>query len=246
MTEKVTLIVLEALKQATAEAAEQRLYRSGKLPGLFSGRTGTNAQAAAWALSEGLLEIVRTEVKGKVAMDWVRATPRGLQFVYEHESPIRALEELRGLLQPAHEGVPVWLAEMRCELQDLSARLANEATRWTHRLESLANRVDETMRRAEAAKVAQPASVPWSVLALSYLDQRRDGGVSGHCPLPELFAAVKERYSDLSMKAFHEGLRRLRDRSAVVLLPFAGNAAELPQPEFALPDGSDLLYYATR
>ena len=39
--DKLTEVLLEALKQALAEPGEQRLFRSGKLPGLFSSRSGT-------------------------------------------------------------------------------------------------------------------------------------------------------------------------------------------------------------
>jgi hypothetical protein len=45
---------------------------------------------------------------------------------------------------------------------------------------------------------------------------------------------------------FHERLRRLRDRRALNLLPFSGSPNEIPEPEYALLDGVDLLYYAAR
>jgi len=44
--------------------------------------------------------------------------------------------------------------------------------------------------------------------------------------------------------AFHEGLRRLQERRALRLLP-ADDSAGLPQPEYALFDGSRVLYSAT-
>src|SRR5439155_25136611 len=78
--DKVMETLLEALKQALAEGGEQRLYRSGKLPGLFAGRGGLNAEAAARAVRDGLLEVVRTESRGKVTTEWARLTPRGVAF----------------------------------------------------------------------------------------------------------------------------------------------------------------------
>ena len=72
-----------------------RLYKSGKLEGLFPGRAGANGDAAALALRDSLLEVVRTETKGKTTIEWVRLTPQGVEFLHEHQSPIRALNELR-------------------------------------------------------------------------------------------------------------------------------------------------------
>src|SRR6059058_291622 len=58
-TDKVLDALIAALKQALAEPDEQRLFRSGKLPGLFATRSGANAEAAERAVRDGLLEVVR-------------------------------------------------------------------------------------------------------------------------------------------------------------------------------------------
>lgn len=249
MIDKITETLVDGLKQAMATPGEQRLFRSGKLSGLFPGRTGVSAEAAARALREGLVQVVRTETKGKITTEWVQPSPRGVHFVYEHESPQRALEELRAVLQTNRDAVPVWLAEIRHELQALAARLTEQAERWTHQFDALSQRVEETLRRAEAGKTAgtngAPRTDPWAVAALAYLDRRSDGA-TGPCPLPELFAALREQYTELSMTAFHDGLRRLRDRQALRLHPFTGQPGELPQPEYAVLDGAVVLYYASR
>ena len=62
-------ILVEALQQALAQGDDQRLYKSGKLDGLFPGRTGKAGDAAALALRDGLLEVVRTEVKGRTTIE---------------------------------------------------------------------------------------------------------------------------------------------------------------------------------
>jgi hypothetical protein len=61
--DKATAILLEALRQGAAASGEQRLYRSGKLPGLFAGRTSLHSEIASQAVRDGLLEMVRTEAK---------------------------------------------------------------------------------------------------------------------------------------------------------------------------------------
>src|SRR6476659_7673590 len=94
-TDRVEFALLQALKQALTEPGEQRLYRSGKLPGLFPTRTGPNPIAASNAVSEGLIEVVRTEQKGKLTVEWARLTPAGVSFLHAHESPRAVLEELQ-------------------------------------------------------------------------------------------------------------------------------------------------------
>src|SRR5919201_5602799 len=126
MADKVTEALVDALKQALAEPGEQRLFKSGKLDGLFAGRGGANAEAAARAVREGLLEVVRTETKGKTTIEWVRPTPRALEFLHAQESPVQALKDLQAVLQVNRERVPLWLTEMRRQEQELAGRLAEE------------------------------------------------------------------------------------------------------------------------
>src|SRR5262245_30477190 len=99
MSERGSEQVIAALKQAVSEPGEHRLYRSGKLAGLFSGRSGAAGNAAAESLRLGLLEVVRTEVKGKIQIDWVRSTPRAVEYLHQHESPIAVLRELQAELR---------------------------------------------------------------------------------------------------------------------------------------------------
>src|SRR5436305_1190934 len=113
MTDRVTEVLADALKRALDDpAAERRLYKSGKLDGLFAGRGGAGGQAAARALAEGLLEPVRTETRGKALIEWVRLTPRGVEFLHERESPAAALHGLRDALRANQRAVPLWLDDM--------------------------------------------------------------------------------------------------------------------------------------
>jgi hypothetical protein len=245
MSDRITEVLAEALKRALDDpAAERRLYKSGKLDGLFPGRGGAGGQAAARALAEGLLEPVRTETRGKALIEWVRLTPRGVEFLHEHESPAAALHGLRDALRANRQAVPLWLADMRAALHGLDERLAADARRWEQRLDALTRRVEETLRRLDAAGPPEEVArvYPWAADALTYLDRRRGGGADGDCPLPELFGALARQHAGLSVGAFHEGLRRLRERRALRLV--AADGTELAQPEFALLDGGAVLYYA--
>ena len=110
--------------------------------------------------------------------------------------------------------------------------------------------LEEALRRAESGRPhlseGAAADAPWAMDALIYLDQRHGAGANGACPMPELFNAVRDKHPQLSVTDFHDRLRRLRDRHALHLLPFAGEGSEIPEPELALLDGAALLYYVSR
>jgi hypothetical protein len=246
--DKVTQALLEALRQALEAGGERRLYRSGKLDGLFPSRAGAAGEAARQALRTNLLQVVRTETRGKVEIDWVRLTPAGVDYLHDHESPVAALHDLRQALRANQQAVPLWLEEMHSTLRHLEGRLSEDAGRWRQRLEALERRVEEALRRLEAAAPLLPPDVleahPWAVDALEYLDRRRAGGAAD-CPLSELFSAVVRDHPSLSVPAFHEGLRKLHERRALQLRP-ASDPDDTPPAEYALLLGANLCQYAQR
>jgi hypothetical protein len=238
--------LLEALKFAIANPGEHRLFRSGKLAGLFPSRAGSSAEAALLALQEGLLETVRTETRGKIVTEWVRATPKAVGFVHDHDSPKSVLRELKELLDVTRAGVPAWMAEAKRELAMLATQFVVRGAAIMTRLDSVAARVESALRRADLyfPTLAAPVSevVPWAVDALEYLDQRTVIGATGDCPLPELFHAVREKYADLALPSFHDGLRRLHDVRAVRL----SESDEMSEPEYAMLVGDRLVYRVWR
>jgi hypothetical protein len=248
--DKVTLALLEALGRALAEPGEAPILKVGDRPGLFAGKSGVQAEAAARANREGLLEIVRTEVKGKSMIDWARITPAGVNFLYDHESPARALVGLKELLETNQRALPNWLAEMQDSLRQLSARLSRDAERWTQQLDALSRRVAEALQRAESVDTrlnnGLASVVPWATDALAYLDRRQVGANGSSCPLRELFAVLKEPHPALSLTAFHNGLRRLQDGRVVRLLPWTDESQPISEPEYALLDGGTALYFVAK
>jgi hypothetical protein len=241
-----TDLLLAALKSALATPGEHRLFRSGKLAGLFPSRAGLGAGASLVALREGLLETVRTETRGKVITEWVRATPKAVEFIHEHDSPRSVLRELKDVLAASRAGVPAWMAEAKAEVAALSERFESRAAALLSHLNDLAVRVEAALRRAETngPAIAEPVGrvVPWAVEALEYLDRRSASGAAGDCPLPELFHAVRAKFPQLTLPSFHDGLRRLHDVRAVRLTP----GGEMSEPEYAVVVDGQLMYAAAR
>src|SRR5262245_14966013 len=149
-----TELLLAALKAAIATPGEHRLFRSGKLVGLFPSRAGLGAEASLLALREGLLETVRTETRGKIITEWVRATPKAVQFIHDHDSPKSVLRELKDVLAATRAGVPVWMAEAKAEVAALSERFEARAAALLTQLADLAARVEAALRRAETTGLA--------------------------------------------------------------------------------------------
>jgi hypothetical protein len=243
MADQVAEFLILALKEAMAQPDEQPLYKVGKQPGLFAARTGPAGEAAQRAVRDGLLEVVRSEIKGKTETDYVRITARGVQYVYQHESPKAVLEELIGVLRLNTAGVPRWVEELRAQFQALANRCAELLERHGRHLGLLAQRAEEALRRLTAGDGTAPLA-PWQLDALDYLDQRKTAAAPD-CPLPELFRFLRTNHPELALDTFHDGLRRLRDRGAVELVPFRGHLSGLAQPEYALLEDA-AVYTAVR
>jgi hypothetical protein len=238
--------LLEALKTAIATPGEHRLFRSGKLAGLFKARVGVQAEAALAAVREGWLEVARTETRGKIVTEWVTATPKAVTFVHDHDSPKSVLRELKQVLDATRSGVPAWMEEAKAEVAALSTRFEERAAGILATLTDLAAKVEAALRRAETdgPAVAEPVSrvVPWAVEALEYLDRRATTGASSDCSLPELFHAVRVKFPELTLPEFHDGLRRLHDVRAVRLAP----SDDMDQPEYAVVVGGQMVYRVWR
>jgi hypothetical protein len=245
--EKRDAALLDGLRAALA-GDEHRLYRSGKLDGLFASKSGLIGEAAALAIREGLLEYARTETRGRFEFEWVRLTAKGVEYLYEHDSPRAVLGEMRDMLAAARSGIPVWQDEMLQSLERLASDITAEMARYLAKLDALTKRVDQALRRVEVnpdLSASLQEVVPWGVDAATYLDRRSEGGAVAACPLPELFGAVRAKHNAITVRDFHDGLRRLADNGAVRLTPWAG-PGPIPQPEYALMADGRLLYHVGR
>ena len=150
------------------------------------------------------------------------------------------------MLQMTASGIPVWVDGLKTELQVLGERLTEQARQISQRIDSLSLRVVDALERAQTSSGSAPvdaaAIVPWGQSALDYLCKRKAGAADSPCPLPELFAALREKHPEVKIAEYHTGLRRLHDRGLVRLLP-VGNPSDLVEPEYALLDGANTFYH---
>lgn len=222
--ERRAVVLFDALRHA-ADGGEHRLFRGGKLPGLFPARSGATAEVALAALADGLLETVRTEVRGKVVTEWVRATPKGVRRLHDTDSPQSVVRELAAAV-----------AATRSELADHGARFARQTAELAARFDALTARLEATQRRADMSVLTERTA--WADSALRYLDCRP--GIP--CPLAELFRAVGDDHPDLTLAEFHTGLIRLTETRALRL------TADGPpcDPEYAVLVGAVACHAAIR
>jgi DNA-binding PadR family transcriptional regulator len=243
-------VLLKALQTALNHGAEMRLYGSGKLQGLFPSRSSASASAATAAVRDGLLEITRTDIKGKASIEWVRITPKGVEFLHGNTTPLGVLRDLRRELTAARDGAPVFLNALQQEWQETTRRLHDQVQQAVYRLDALADRVEEALRRADILGQPLPngvaKSVAWGQIVLDYLDQRYEAGAPENCPLSELYSAVRRQVDGLTLLDFQDGIRRLHDHRVVQLRPFPESADCLPEPEHAIVDGATVLYFAAK
>lgn len=241
--EKQAECLLDALKVATATPGEHRLFRWGKLNGLFPSRVGSSAAAAKFALANGLLEHVRTEARGKLIVEWVRALPKAAAYLDDHDSPKAALRELQEVLGTTRAGVPVWMAQARDEVAQLALRFEHAAREMTRRLDSLSDRVEAALKRLESSAPALGEGlrqmVPWAGVALSFLDRR----ASPEGTLGELFHVARDDDRDLTVARFHDGVRKLIDGG--LLRPMA-SADAIAEPEYAMDYAGQLVWTVSR
>jgi hypothetical protein len=248
--ERRAALILDALRFAITHPKEHRLFQSGKLPGLFTSRLGPAADAALFAIKDGLLETVRTEMKGRLVVEWVRTTPKAIEFVHAHDSPKAVLQDLRDTIGTTRAGLPVWMADMRDEFAGLAAKFEERTRELNTKLDELTRRVEAAIRRTEVGNrpIADGLSqmVPWGVAALEYLDRRQTVSHRPDCPLAELFHSLRRAMPNITVPEFHDGLRRLHENRALQLIGRSTDIGERSDPEYALIVGSELCHFVRR
>jgi len=244
-----TDMLVAALRKVVASGGEHLLFKVSKQEGLFASKTGLAAEVAQNALDRQFIELVRSEGEGKKLCQWVKITAKGIRFLHERESPVRALDEALSLLKKEKEATAVGVVRMQERLEEISEKLLQEASHWTQKIESLEKRILDALDRLEQAGPLVPPGllkeIPWSIEVVRYLQWRRGELDSGKCPLPELFEMLQNAYSYLDCPSFHDGLKKLF-QARVIRLEGVSDPALMDKPEFALLDSGQVYYFACR
>ena len=225
MADKSTRLIFEALTRAAAEPAGVSLHAQKGEPGLFPATTLARA-AAERAKTDGLIEVIHTEPKGRTVRE---ANPRQVL-----EDLVRALEDRQAAV----------------------AELAASATHMTAGLEAIRSAVEEILPRfilpagnngvsMNGTLIPATTSAPDSRIAdlkARLAEWHAASGSTQDCPLPELYRKLE---STVSVGQFHDALRQLHDDHQIYLHPWTGPLYALPEPAFALMVGHEVAYYAS-
>jgi hypothetical protein len=238
--DKSTAVVLAALGQAAANPEGQPLHGSKAQPGLFAG-TPVGRLAARRCLDEGLLQVLRTETRGKTALDLCAITDKGLAYLLSQVSPRQVLEDFVRALEARDAQAGELLqavGHMRSTLEGLKAS---------------AEKVLHQLGQTEKADRAGPScngtrseeTLPGVPAILVALKQWQDSVGSEDLPLPDLCRQAQQVAGPLSIGLFHDGLRQLHEEEHIYLHPWTGPLYAMPEPHFALLIGHEIAYYAS-
>jgi hypothetical protein len=237
MADKSTSLIFEALRRAAAEPSGVPLYGSKSRPGLFASSAAAKMLAQR-CMDEGLLQVVRTEPRGKKTEEICALSEQGIALLLKEVSPrevlaslVQGLEARQGqvtdLLSAVHQ-VQTSLESLKCIAEKALNHVLHPAT---------------TNGVATNGKSNSPELLAGNIL--NHLRSWRNAGNLEDCPMPELHRAAQQGVPSLSIGQFHDTLRRLHAQHQVYLHPWTGPLYELPEPALALLIGHVVAYYAS-
>lgn len=233
MADRSTQLLLDGLSRAAADPAGVPLFGGKSSPGLFAANASGKALARR-CQDEGLLRVVRTEAKGKAALDVCAITEKGLAYLLGQVSPRQVLEDfIRALEAKQSQAGELLLIARRMQAGIDALKLSAEKV------------LQQLQQPAAPPAPCANGSETWPGAALSYLARRQEAGASEDCPLPELFRLARQASPGLTVGQFHDGLRRLLDAGQIYLHPWTGPLYALPEPPYALLVGHEIAYYAS-
>jgi len=232
LADKSTPLILEALSRAAAEPDGLYLHASKGALGLFAASPAAR-QAAQRCKNEGLLQSIRTDIRGKSVAEICAITEKGLAYLIAQASPkqviedfIRALDARQGQLNSVVDAV----RQMHSSLASIRA---------------VAERLNSSAIRPPEPAPSANGSPGWVADVVSRLSNWRQTGASSDCPLPDLYRSALESTPKLTVGQFHDGLRKLHDEERIYLHPWTGPLCDLPEPSLALLVGHEIAYYAS-
>lgn len=227
MADKLTQQIVEALSKAAAEPAGLPLYSSKAEPGLFPSSAKPAAQKC---LADRLLQIVRSEPRGKQSRELHALTELGWEYLLAAVNPKQVLEDFVRAVEQRQEEVG--------ELLDTARHMAGS-------LQGLKDAVSRVLPQVWSGhSVTGRAESGHGVTGPQILEQLRlwDASAGEDCTLSELFRRLNPRPT---LGEFHDALRSLHSEGAIYLHPWTGPLSELPDPACALLVGHGVAFYAS-
>ncbi len=223
MADKLTQQIVDALSTAAAEPAGRPLFVSKTELGLFPGAAKAAAQKC---LADRLLQIVRSEPRGKLPRELYALTELGWDYLLAAVNPKQVLEDFVRVLEQRQGEVNELLdtaRHMAANLQGLKDAVARVIPK------VFANRIEAPEPPSLTASIREQLAV-WPATA------------GEDCSLPELFRRLSPRPT---IGEFHDALRELHAAGTIYLHPWTGPLSELPDPACTLLVGHGVAYYAS-
>lgn len=228
MADKSTSLIVDALRCGLAAPNGLPLFAGKGGPGLFPATTAAK-QAAQLCKDQGLLQVLRTETRGKSSLETCAVSEKGLSYLLRQEHPKAVLEQLVTGLQE------------RSGQLDGVIDAARQSQAILDRLRTFTEKVLEEVRKSALPTLQADLCAD----ILNVLTEWQRAGNLDDCALPELYWQLKRSAPKLAVGAFHDALRRLHDEHRLLLHPWTGPLYDLPEPGFALLIGHEIAYYVS-
>jgi hypothetical protein len=232
LADKSTPLILEALSRAAAEPAGLSLYAGRGARGLFASSAAAR-QAAQRCKAEGLLQLVRTETRGKSVTEVCAITEKGLAYLLAQTSPKQVIEDFLRALDARQEQLSSVLDSVRQVQSSLEA------------IRALAERLAPNATLPVGPLPSANGSGSWQSEIAGHLSRWHDTGANSDCPLADLYRHALKSAPHLTIGQFHDFLRKLHDEERIYLHPWTGPLCDLPEPSLALLIGHEIAYYAS-
>lgn len=253
-------VITAALTRALAAPGGLPLV-AGRHAGLFAS-TATGRQAATAALEAGLLQPIRSEVKGRTATPICVLSERGLEYLQAQSADpavlrqlLVAVEACGGELSRLGQGV-TQLSQTFAQVHSLLASLTKgeNAGRSEHEKRN-GQTQNGQMQNGQMPSLgadsltgaaAHGGSVSWEQAVAAELERWQQERGGADCPLPVLWRRAQEVDPTVTLGSFHDLIRRWHQSHWVHVHPWTGPLHELPEPGIALLVGHAIIYYVSR
>lgn len=227
-------LLLDALTRAAAEPRGLSLYALKGEAGLFPATTKARPLAER-AKSEGLLQVVEFENKGRGAREVCVLTEKGMQFLLRQANPRQIVEDFVRVLEDRQTEVE--------QLGDTVTRMADGLQSIRETLKNVLPRLTDGGRDS-ATDQRSAVDGLISDIKCRLAEWHAGAEASQDFPLPALFARL-ESTGKVTIGQFHDALRQLHDDHQIYLHPWTGALYAMPEPAYALLVGHEIAYYAS-